>query len=237
MRRLVEQQKEIDELLTRVERLRARRRDRVRDGDRIDYAFVDSITFSERDNAAQNIVFTVPQETDYVAERLSFYPSYRFVTTDEAANGPDEIPFRPCVFSGYEGAMLNSFELDSVAGIVDCVVDISEDYRLGSKTKSRRYQNISTPVSMFYSGAINYRQGFSVGGVLSADVRYDGFEFASTMPFPCPYLLAGGSSLTIRIAPILAAQRLPTTGPNADPTQQNEYRVTAVLEGFKKVWK
>ena len=185
MRRLVEQQKEIDDLLRRVEALRIRRRNTPMSGDRIDYSFVESIQFRQQENVAQNIVFSIPQETDYVAERLSFYPSYRFVTTDEAGNGPPEISFRPCIFSSYEGAFNPFVETDSTAGAVDCFIDISENYIENGKSLSRRYQNLPTPVEMFYSGAVNYRQGGFQGGSQDIDDRYDGFEFPSTMVFPC----------------------------------------------------
>ena len=50
MQKLVEQQKEIDDLLRKVESLRIRRRETPLDGDRIDYTFVQSIQFSQQNN-------------------------------------------------------------------------------------------------------------------------------------------------------------------------------------------
>ena len=237
MRELVQQQKKLDDLLQKIASLRVRRRSNPMDGDRIDYSFVRSIQFRQQDNSAQNILFSIPQETDFVAERLSFYPSYRFITTDEATNGPPEISFRPCLFTFYEGAMNPFIGTDAVDGLVDCFVDISESYVENGKTLSRRYQNMPTPMSMFYSGVINYRSGGEQFLAAIGDSKYDGFEFPSGMVFPCPYLLTAGSALTIRIAPSFAGARVDPALPGGDPTQQNEYQVTAVLEGFKKVWK
>lgn len=222
---LLRQQKTIDDLLTEVEDLRILRRGGDDAGDRIDYKFVDSIVFLQQENTAQNIVFTIPEETTvFYVERLSLYGEYRFVTTDPATDGPNEISYRPCIFSWYEGAFNPDIDTDSALGAIDAFLEIAETYYKNGVAINRSYQNMPMPTELLFSGAINFRQQGQFSG------QFDSFEFPASFIFPCPYLLTGGSSITLKIAPNFAGVR-------ADPvtSEQNEYRIKAVLEGKKVV--
>ena len=134
------QQKTIDALLGKTEDAIKKHRATSHDGDRVDYTFVGEIVFSQSENAAADIIFTVPEKQDFFARRLAFYPSFRFVTSDKGANGPNEISFRPCIFSSYEGSWNPRVEADPAA--VDAFVSLSETFDVGV--------DAGTPVSNKY---------------------------------------------------------------------------------------
>lgn len=209
---LLKQQREIDDLIEQVERLRIERSNNYDAGDWIDYAFNDRIVFSEGENTAQNIVFTVPErETMFVADRLSFFVGRRFVSTDPATDGPDELRFQPSAFTWSPRA---GGAASPLANSVDAFVEISETYYKNGSPINRSYQNMPMPTETFFCGGVN------VGG----------FQYPTGLIFPCPFLLTGGSSMTLRIAPSFAANR------NDPPTsEQNEYEIRAILEGRKVV--
>jgi hypothetical protein len=224
------QQKKIDDLLAQVEDLRLKKASSYDAGDRIDYAFNDAVTFAQGSNPAQNIVFTIPEQTTvFEAERLSLYAGYRLVSTDPATDGVDEAAFRPCAFTWYSEALNRGIDTASAVGLVDMFVEISETYYLDGRAITRSYQNLPIPSELFFSGAVNYQQMTLAGGA-AANAFFNCFEFPSALIFPCPYLLTGGSSVTIRLAPTFAGLR---TDPQT--STQNEYQVRALLEGKKVV--
>lgn len=223
------QQEQLETLLTDVSELLQLRRAANFDADRVNYTFVAEAVFAQGDSNARDLVFVVPDSNDFVVERLGLYPFFRFVTTDEGANGPPEQSFRPCVFTSYEGTFNPNIEVDAAA--MDCYVSISETLVRAGTSLNRSYQNIPTPVQLLFSGAINYRRG----GNPVVDPYYSSFQFPGGLVFPCPYLLPAGSSMTVKVAPLFAGLRVDPAAPAANETLQNEYRVTAVLEGYKKV--
>lgn len=229
---LKDQQEKLEELLGDANQLLKLRRDSLHDADRVNYTFVGDAIFAQGDSNARDVVFTVPDSSDFVVERIGLYPSFRFVTTDEAANGPPEESFRPCIFAFYEGSYNEDLSVDAAS--MDCYVSLSETFERNGQPVNRAYQNIPTPIQLLFCGAVNYRRG----GDASAgqfDPYYSSFQFPGGYVFPCTYLLPAGGSLTIKIAPLFAGLRSDPAEPGFDPTLQNEYKVIAVLEGYKKV--
>jgi len=228
-----EQQETIEALLGDVNSMLKLRREALHDADRVNYTFVGEQRFAQGDSNARDIVFTIPDSGGFVAERIALYPSFRFVTTDEVANGPPEQSFRPCVFVSYEGAF--SPDLPADAASMDCYVTLTETFTQGGAPVNRAYQNIPIPVQLLFCGAVNYRRGGNTQTGGSGDPYYSTFQFPGGFVFPKEYLLPAGSSLTIKVAPLFAGLRVDPATPGADETLQNEYKVTAVLEGYKKV--
>lgn len=231
---LIEQQKAIDELLQEASDLLKLRRDSLYDSDRVDYSFVGEAFFVQGDSNARDVVFTVPDSSDFVAERFAIYPFYRVVNQDEATFGPDEESYRPCVLASFESAY--AFGLESDASSMDLYVSLAETFTAGTQPVNRSYQNIPTPAQLLFSGAVNYRPGYN-DGVVSSQERtyYDGFQFPTSLLFACPYLLPRGSSVTVKLAPLFAGLRYDPAAPDAVPEVQNQYKVAVVLEGYKKV--
>jgi hypothetical protein len=201
------------------------RRPTADDGDRIDYRYVGSIRFLQQDNNAHDIVFSISDDADFVAERLSLYPSVRFNTSDVTANGPPEIVSRPCIFSFYEGAFMGA-EQTRINYDAACV--------------NRAYQNTPFPAQVMFSGAVNYKStGYRIAAFGAVDVTFDryyaDFEFPSAMLFPTDWYLPAGSDFQIKISPNFSSIRSDPAGAAGDATLQNEYEITAVLEGYKKV--
>jgi hypothetical protein len=228
---LKKQQDDIDAALQKV---RALRKQRTRTyGDRVYYPFVGEVFFAQTDNVAQDIIFQIPAGSDYVAERLAIYPAFKFTTPDEAANGPPEVSYRPCILSSTMYAFVPNFQGDRAA--VDCAVSITETFpNSKGEPVTRQLQNLPTPSGLFYSSPINYRSADFVG--TGAQARYNAsFEFPSAMVFPKDYLLPAASSLTCKVAPLFASVRSEPNEVGGDPTLQNEYRLTLVLEGYKVV--
>jgi hypothetical protein len=235
---LRKQQRQIDEMVARAEKAVRKQRYSAQDGDRITYSFVGSVDFPQQNDTAQDVIFTVPEQQDFFAERLAFFPFFRYETTDEANNGPSEVSYRPCVFTSYEGVFNPRIQTDAAA--VDCSIALSETfYNEKGQQISRAMQNMPTPVELFRSGAVNYRRGgrTGLGGVQDPqiDPYYAGFEFPTAMLFSIPWFLPGGTSVTVKIAPNFAGVREDPVLTNADQTNLNAYRVTAVLSGYKRI--
>jgi len=221
---IADQLAKIDALHQRVERaLRAREAAR---GDRVYYPFIGEIFFPQQATNAQDIVFQVPSNDGFVAERLSIYPAFRFVTPDPVTNGPDEISYRPCILSNTQYAF--GEDLRNEKAVVDCLISLVETYQgVKGAPITRALQNIPTPAAHLFSSPTNFKPAID-GGYFAS------FEFPSAMVFPDEYYLPPGSSITCKIAPVFAALRSDPEG-GGDPTLQNEYRLTVVLEGYKVV--
>jgi hypothetical protein len=226
-----EQQEKLDALLQDVNELLKLRRDALYDSDRVEYSFVGETVFVQGDSNARDVVFTVPDSSDFVAERLALYPFYRVVSEDESTYGPNEESFRPCVLSSYEQAY--AFGLSSDASSLDLYVNISETFMRAGQPVSRSYQNIPTPSQLIFSGAINYRPGYT--DTRAKETYYDGFSFPTAMVFPHAYMIPAGGSLTVKVAPLFAGLRYDPASPSAQPAIQNEYKIAVVLEGYKRV--
>jgi hypothetical protein len=248
MQELQKQHKKLDGLLTKAEKLIKDRRVTARDGDRVEYRFIESAVFAQQDNTARDIVFAIPEGQDFVAERFSLYVAQRFVTPDPANYGPDEVVHRPCIFSFFEGAYNQAgytrFEYDAAS--IDCFLQFSENYQVGGKTFSRSYQNMPFPAQLCFSGGINYKptlfsQINTNAGYFGFDMYYATFQHPSGLLFPVQWYLPGGSDFQIKIAPNFASLRSDPNdvdifdNPIGDPNIQNEYKLTAVLEGYKVV--
>lgn len=243
---ILKQQSALDSMLKRVQALLRHRRDDPFVYDRWDYSYVGDVVFPQNDATARDIVFTVPENQEFVGKRLSFYPWWRQVTIDKAANGANQVPFRPCIFTGSENAYLagglaevNS-DVSADLAAVDAFVTLSETFRDRGAPRQRFMQNMPTPISLFYSGQVNYRPRpadantiiFPLGPVsLTIESYYNSFEFPSGLLFDHDYVLPGGSSFRINVAPSFASS---ASASEASGDPQHEYKLVAVLEGYKR---
>ena len=161
--------------------------------------------------------------------------------------------FRPVVWSTTEG-VFNASGQGPVAGIsfpkgiqtdpasVDCMVTITESILKEGSQITRSYQNIPTPVSMFYSGGVNYGSG--TPNLWENNCGYfPDFEIPHGVTIPIDYYLPKGSAVTFKITPIFAERRLQlgqeALGIGASPpvvvefNRQTEYQIRVFLQGYK----
>lgn len=192
--------------------------------DRDWYAFSGFADFVENEDRARQVVFQIPAGTDFFAERLMFTAGVRRITSNSATDGPDEIVHRPALLPTTEN--VNSGGNDN--RIIDFFFSLSETYvNDQGRRVNRDMQNMPTPVALAYSAAVNYKD--------NDGVRYANFEYPSALVFDEPLYLRAGSSVTVTMAPSLAAPRNVSGGFDQTlQSDQHEYRVTAYLEGYKE---
>lgn len=192
--------------------------------DRDRYIFSGHADFVENEDRSRQMVFQVPTGTDFFAERLMFTAGVRLITTAPATDGPNEIVHRPALLPTAEN--VNSSGNDN--RIIDFFFSLSETYVDDrGRSVNRDMQNMPVPVALAYSAAVNFKS--------NDGTRYASFEYPSALVFDEPLYLRAGSSVTVTVAPSLAAPRNATVFADQTlQTDQNEYRVTAYLEGYKE---
>ena len=248
LEKIVEKQSsQIESLLADADAIRQKWRGVDMAGDRVDYIFTGDIIFLEKVNTSQNIIFQIPEATDFYGTRLMLQPFARFVTQDQPNQGPNEIPFRPVVWSTTEGVYNNNSNspADLYGGVqndvasLDCSVTMTENIKTPEGQITRDYQNMPSPVQLFYSGGVNYGSGISAWQHTNVTYFPD-FQIPIGMLFPIDYYLPKGSSVTLKITPTFSEERVapglvddggaPFTG-----NRQTEYQIRAFLQGYKIV--
>jgi hypothetical protein len=246
------QSEALDSLLSQSAAILEKWRGVAMEGDRIDYFFVGDITFRESQNNSQDITFQIPQNTDFYGTRLMLQPFAKFVTIDQDNMGPDELNFRPVVWSTTEGVYNSTQEIAFVppGGVMtdvaslDCMVSLTESIPSPQGPITRSYQNIPTPVQMFYGGGVNYGSGSD--DPLVTNINYfPNFEIPQGLLFPIDLFLPKGSALTLKIAPTFAQVRQPDglnefIPPGPPPAnnpltgnRETQYQIRAFLQGYK----
>ncbi len=194
-------------------------------GSKYPYTQEANLIFNEGDQGAQQLSLTTPGAHAVYATRIAIYPEFRFVTTDQAANGPDEVTFRPCLFSTGENVFNPRVETDSAA--MDLRITLSEVYKDSSgRQVSRDLQNGPIPSQLLYSDSKNYRPNGTGSPFCS-------FDHGKGLFFINPWYLPPNSSVSVQVAPAFAGIRQDPAAFNADTTLKNQYRVRIVLDGFK----
>lgn len=231
---IMRQSKELDALAEQVANAVSARRSSLHDADRVYAPLIGHVYFDQGSAAAQDIIFQVPENVRFYVERITFYPAFRLKTTDAVVDGPSEVSFRPCVFTSYEQANYPRIQTDAAS--MDALVQISETYTVNGVPRSRTLQNMPTPVSHFYSGAASMRQTCR-NNATAVDLYYANFAFPSGFMFSKPWFLPGGTSVTVKVSPIFAGVRIDPAFNTQEPnfSALNEYRFTAVFDGFKRV--
>lgn len=225
-----QQQQDIFTLLQRTEALLAARGSRL-DGEHVDHTYVGEVVFLQRDTNSLDVIFQIPDNVDFVAKRFSLFPFFRFTTTDESSNGVPETSFRPCLFSSTPFAFNDVYGRDNA--VVDCAVTLSE----ASCDASRALSNTPVPVSLLSCGAVNYRPAeIGLTSASKLPSYYPNAQHGSGVVFPGEgYAISRGSSLSVRVSPSFANDRVDPAALDADVTEQNEYKLVVTLEGYKVV--
>ena len=238
----------LSSLLSQASQIRKMWRGVDMEGDRVDYIFVGEMIFRERQNNSQDITFQIPQNTDFYGTRVMIQPFAKFVTNDQDAMGPDELNYRPVVWSTTEGVYNGSQTepgnppggvMTDIASL-DAMVSISERIPSSQGSITRSYQNIPTPVQMFYSSGVNYGSGSA--SYPDTNINYfPDFEIPQGLLFPIDLFLPKGSAVTFKIAPIFSQERAPAGIETENPGQLvtgsylTEYQIKVFLQGYKIV--
>ena len=182
-------------------------------GDDVFYAYRSSIEFFRGQSVANNLVFSISQDADFDAYRLSIYPRMRMI--DPANPVTDDVAFRPTIWTS--GGIINPLGEDSSA--VDCSFALS----ISDRTGQYNYQNIP-----FLSGSLycSYVNTYSAAGQAA---RNPITESPGGLTFDVPMQITRGGSVICRVTPLFSGQDDTAAGIYL------QYQIVGVLEGKKKV--
>lgn len=205
----------VADLLRRARALRSRVQSRG--VDRVPHTLQQSFTFKQGENTSGPLVFQSPSTHEFEAHRLALYPEIRLVSV-RSANGTSEITYRPTHWTHAVMVALTSGPLSQIwANVLDRLLDAQVELTLQiGKENSREMQSAPFPVAQCFSGAVN---SDTVGGTLVT-------SRPGLLVFQRPVMLRPGRSLLCKITPTFSGTR-------TLDARQNEYRITAVLEGAK----
>ena len=206
------QGQQISELLDRVgSQLEARRTSR----DRVLHWMQQSYTFQQGQNTVGNLVFNVPKGFDFEAARFVIYPEIRLVSINQTADGANDVAFRPTVwFEPYSRDYLSA---------VDALLELTYAMADG---KTRQYQNVGFFAAQAYSQLVNITNTSGSDG--DGHANYASNAAPAGLVFDPFYKLERGSTLTCRVTPLYS-------GPKPSGNRSYEYRIRAVLEGYKRL--
>lgn len=186
---------------------------KIDSGDDVFYAYKSSIEFFRGQSVANNLVFSISQDADFDAYRLSIYPYARQIDPSNPLN--NDVAFRPTIWTS--SGVINPVGEDSSA--VDCSFSLS----VSDRTGQYNYQNIP-----FMSGSLycSYVNSYTAAGQTA---RFPITENPGSMTFCVPMQIARGGSVICRATPLFSGQD------DAVYEAYLQYRIVGVLEGKKKV--
>lgn len=208
----------LEDLVRRAHKLRQRRR--VREADRVEHTLRAEYTFRQSENLQQALVFNVPKGWAFEAHRLSLFVDMRLISV-QTGDGASEISFRPTVWTH---AVMTNLAANNPGEAwpnpIDRLVDaqIELEVQLPDGSKGRSFQNAPFPVAHLFCGSDNS----DIVGVQLVSSR------PSALVFNVPNLIEPGTALLARVTPTFSGVR--TTD-----SRLNEYRITGLLEGFKRI--
>jgi len=192
----------------RMDRLVLRCLGLVDDGDDDSYYLHDSYTFLTGSKQEQDLILNNPLDSPFYGKRLSLFLDSRL--TDQSGADNSELTFRPD-----DWTPTNDWPAPSPIGAANCSFTV----------RTPRGVYSSSPLSI--SHAFSTRHGVP-GGQLPASSYLGGLDFHRKFPIP------RGNAMTVRVSPNFT-RALASNNVIPDPTSVPEYRVTAVLQGYKKV--
>lgn len=183
----------------------ALQRRRVRDGGRVFHCLQDSFAFRENEDVSGDLTFNVPMGHSFEGVRLSMYPEVRLISIDGTL--PSDVSWRPAPWATH-GAYDPAVHLIGV----DAYLELSH---FAADNTQRAYQNVPFPASQIFCGEIS-------------DNVSEPQSSPSALVFEVPMLLAPGTTMQVRVTPTYS-------GRWTTDARIAEYRITAILEGFKRI--
>lgn len=179
------------------------------DGDRAAYYIHDDFTFTTGSKAEQDLILTNPFDAAFYGKRLDLYLDRRLV--DESGAGNSELTFRPVDWTA-----TNDVGQPSLVAFKD----VNAVFTV--RTPDGSYSNAPLAISHAFSA----RQGVYKFTPVSA--------YLGGLDFHRDYVVPRGEAMTVRVSSIYT-KALEGGGKIPDDTSVPEYRVTAVLQGYKRV--
>ncbi len=203
----------MNQLVTNIDKQMQRAMGMLRDGDRAPYFLPGKATFFSGQNTPVRITFAVPADGDFYGDMLSVYLEARACN---AAGVPSEETFRSCDWTCTNDipattgtALVSTDEIGSVSGFWELALP-------------EQYENQATSANALFSA----RHGHSVQASTLGAARQPWSVFPSGMQFHTPLFIPRGTGVSLTFMPGYA--KAPAEG-------TTEYRISAFLEGFKKV--
>jgi len=171
-------------------------------------------------NDVQKLMFNVPADGDFFAERLNLYLQYRFLDVNSVA--ASDLAFRPCNWTSvgdvYEGT--GKSDSDGARGEANAKVSLRDD-------TNGKYQSAPFSVAGLYSS----RFGLS-GGIYASEASM----FRGGLDFEVPMRIGRGKAAELEVTPLFS-----TVGTTVgryltdNPTFRVEFRVVGLLRGYRNI--
>jgi hypothetical protein len=199
----------MSEFLNKVDRQVQRALALFRDGDRAPYFLTGENTFFGGQNTPVQVAFSVPADGDFYGDNLTLQLEARSV--DDLTGVADP------VFTSADWTTTNDVVISTTTLTTDDIGSVSGSFDL---LLPERYANQATSIGALFSsrhgyGSFGNKQSFSA--------------FPSKLEFCTPLHIPRGVTATLVFTPGYSRAAA------ADTNTQTEYRIRALLEGFKKV--
>lgn len=199
----------VEDLIKDIDKTVERANTMLRDGDRAPYFLKQSSTFFQGQLTPVEIVLNVPADGDFYGQCLHLAADARIYT---AANR-QQPPFLPCdwTYSNDIGAASYTVESDKIGSL-------SGKFEL---LLPEEYSNSPVNSSSLFSA----RHGYPI-----QTGRAPFSAWAGALNFKTLLFVKRATAITVRFTPTYAKVH-----PSEDGAEVNEYRITAIIPGHKKV--
>lgn len=171
--------------------------------------------FFQNQSAVQKLIFNVPADGDFFAQRLNLYLQYRIVDTTSVPGS--DLTFRPCNWS----SVGHVYDSPTSLALPACNAKVA--FRDDTNGK---YQSAPFNVASLYSSPFGLTQGIFAG----VNTMYRG-----GLDFKIPHRLGRGKAAELEVTPLYAFIAGLDAFFTANPADRAEFRVLGVLRGFKNV--
>jgi hypothetical protein len=170
-------------------------------------------------NDVQKLLFNVPADGDFFAERLNLYLQYRFLDVTSVA--ASELAFRPCNWTSVGDVYGDGTDASSGArGEANAKVSLRDD-------TNGKYQSAPFSVAGLYSS----RFGLS-GGIFAAENSM----YRGGLDFEVPMRIGRGKAAELEVTPLFSTVGAVVVQYLTDnPTFRIEFRVVGLLRGHRNI--
>lgn len=201
--------KEMDALALRADAL-------CDDGDRIAYYIQSSYSFVVGSDVEQDVLLNNPFDATFYGVRLDLFLSKRL--TDQTGAGNSELTYRPA-----DWTPVDDYPYPSLGQDANCTFLV----------RTNRGDYSSAPLAI--SHAFSTRHGVPVSVERNTLAQaLPATAWVGGLDFHCPYPVERAQAMVVRVSPNYT-KALAADGAITDQTSVPEYRVTAVLQGYKPV--
>lgn len=168
-------------------------------------------------NDVQKLMFNVPADGDFYAERLNLFLQYRFLDVSSVA--ASDLAFRPCNWSSV-GDVYSMFSPGQHRGEANAKVSLRDD-------TNGKYQSAPFSVAGLYSS----RYGLADGGHAGVNSMFRG-----GLDFETPMRIGRGKAAELELTPLYSTvSSTVSTYLTDNPTFRVEFRAVGLLRGYRNV--